>query len=241
MYPILLKLGPITIYSYGFFLALAFFVASILAEKAAKKRGITPQFISNLCLLCLISGVIGARIFFITLNLSFFKENPREIIMLQHGGLVWYGGLISALISALIYIKIKKQPLLATLDLMAPYLALAQAIGRLGCFLNGCCYGKFLPKWHITYPTQIISSLTMFFAFLILRAWHTRNLKSGSIFLAYLAIYSGKRFFTEFLRGDSPAIFLGLTIFQIISIGIFIATLILWRYQKSNIKNQSHV
>lgn len=240
MYPILLKLGPITIYSYGFFLALAYLTASMLAEKAAKKKGIAPQLISNLCLLCLISGVLGARIFFITLNLSFFKENPREIIMLQHGGLVWYGGLISALTTGLIYIKIKKQPLLATLDLVAPYLALAQAIGRIGCFFNGCCYGKPWPAYQISYPTQIISFLVMFFAFLILSAWHTRNLKSGSVFFSYLAIYSAKRFFIEFLRGDSPIIFLGLTMFQLISIGIFIATLILWRYQKSklHIKNQ---
>lgn len=225
MYPILFKIGPITIYSYGFFLALAYLTGSILAQREAKRRGVGAHFISNLCLVCLISGIIGARIFFLLLNLDFFKENPLEIIMLQHGGLVWYGGLISAVASLLIYIRIKKQPIFVTLDLMAPYVALAQAIGRIGCFLNGCCYGKLWRQVNILYPTQIFSSLSMLFVFLVLRVMQKQGLKTGSIFFSYLALYASKRFFIEFLRGDSPTVFLGLSVFQLISAGIFVSAL----------------
>ncbi|MEK6715673.1 MAG: prolipoprotein diacylglyceryl transferase [Candidatus Omnitrophota bacterium] len=223
MHPILFQFGPITIYSYGFFLALAYLTGSILAQREAKIRGFGAHFISNLCLLSLISGILGARIFFLLFNLDFFKENPLEIIMLQHGGLVWYGGLISAIVSVVIYIRIKKQPIFATLDLVAPYIALAQAIGRIGCFLNGCCYGKLWRDENIPYPTQIFSSLSMLFVFLVLRVMQKQGLKTGSIFFSYLLLYSAKRFFIEFLRGDSPVVFLNLTVFQLASVGIFVS------------------
>lgn len=198
----------------------------MLAERESQIRNFPPYFISNLCLLCLVSGVIGARIFFIILNFDFFKQDPYEIIKLWHGGLVWYGGLISGVAAGLIYVRIKKQAVLPVLDLMAPYLALGQAIGRIGCFLNGCCYGKIWPGVNIFYPTQVFSSLIMLFVFLVLRILQKRNLKTGNIFFLYLIFYSGKRFFIEFLRGDSPSIFLGFTIFQLISAGIFMIALI---------------
>lgn len=235
MHPILIKLGPITIYSYGFFLALAFLTASVLAEKEAERKGFDAYFIPNLCLLCLISGVIGARIFFIILNFDFFKDSPGEIIKLWHGGLVWYGGLSLALISGLIYMRLKRKPVFLILDLLSPYIALGQAIGRIGCFLNGCCFGKIWQSQNILYPTQLFSSLIMLFIFLVLRILQSRGFKPGSIFLFYIIFYSVKRFFIEFLRGDSPAVFLNLTVFQLVSVGIFIlaSALTLFLHKKS--------
>lgn len=231
MCPILFNLGPLTIYSYGFFLAFAFFISTTLLARQAKKRGVEPDFIFNLCFICLSAGVIGARLFFIILNFSFFKDNPAEIIMLNHGGLVWYGGLISAVACGSAYVKFKKAALLSILDLLVPYLALAQGIGRIGCFLNGCCYGKLWQAQNILYPTQLISSLVMLFVFLILRILQERDLKKGCLFSLYLILYSGKRFFIEFLRGDSPTVFLNLTVFQLISIGIFLLSSLLLVYQ----------
>lgn len=225
MHPILFQFGPLTIYSYGFFLALAFLASSMLAERQSQTKNFPPYFISNLCLFCLVSGIIGARIFFIILNFDFFKHDPYEIIKLWHGGLVWYGGLISGTAAGLMYMRIKKQAVFPVLDLMAPYLALGQAIGRIGCFLNGCCYGKIWPGVNIFYPTQVFSSLIMLFVFLVLRILQKRNQKTGNIFFLYLIFYSSKRFFVEFLRGDSPSIFLGLTVFQLISLSIFVSAL----------------
>lgn len=228
MYPVILELGPFKIYSYGFFLALAFITSSILAEREAKRRGASYHLIPNLFLICLVSGIIGARFFFIILNINFFLSAPIEIIMFWHGGLVWYGGLIFALACGLIYLKVKKQAILPILDLLAPYIALAQSIGRIGCFLNGCCFGKPWPLYNIPYPTQIISSLAMLFIFLILRSFQCLDFPKGNIFLLYLVFYSLKRFFIEFLRGDAYPVILGLSIFQIISVFIFILTFILF-------------
>jgi phosphatidylglycerol:prolipoprotein diacylglycerol transferase len=148
--------------------------------------------------------------------------------MLQHGGLVWYGGLTFAIIFGVVYLKIKKQPILAILDLISPYIALAQSIGRIGCFLNGCCFGKYWQELNIRYPTQVFSSLSLLFIFLILKILYEKRdgflilSKKGNIFFLYLAFYSTKRFFIEFLRGDTQPFILNLTIFQIISIAIFI-------------------
>ncbi|HDZ76849.1 MAG TPA: prolipoprotein diacylglyceryl transferase [Candidatus Omnitrophica bacterium] len=221
MHPILFTIGPFKIYSYGFFLALAFLSVTLLSEKEAKKRSINLITISNFCLISLIAGVAGARLLFIIMNIDIFISSPKEIIMFQHGGLVWYGGLISALISGFSYLKLKKQDILGVLDLMAPYLALGQAIGRIGCLLNGCCFGKFWPLYNTLYPTQAISSLSMLVIFFTLKTVERRNPSKGKIFILYLICYSMARFFIEFLRGDSPPFVGILTLFQVISVVIF--------------------
>lgn len=231
MHPVLFKLGPFTIYSYGFFLASAFLISSILVEKQARRAGIKPHIISNLCLISLISGIIGARLFFIILNLDFFKHNPKQIIMFHEGGLVWYGGLTFALICGFIYLRLKKQPVLSILDFVSVYIALAQSIGRIGCFLNGCCFGKIWPRYNIFYPTQIFSSLIMLSIFIILRILQTRHIKTGNIFLLYLILYSLKRFFIEFIRADPYLVILNLTVFQVISVSIFIVAVISFMLQ----------
>jgi len=228
MYPILFTIGPFKVYSYGFFLALAFLTVTLLSEKEAKKRGINLVVISNFCLISLISGIVGARLLFIIMNMDIFISSPKEIIMFQHGGLVWYGGLISALISGFSYLKLKKQDILGVLDLMAPYLALGQAIGRIVCFLNGCCFGKFWPLYNTLYPTQVFSSFIMLLIFFTLKSIERRGLSKGSIFLLYLICYSTARFFIEFLRGDSPPIVGSLTLFQVISIVILSVSMFLY-------------
>ena len=98
------------------------------------------------------------------------------MLMLQHGGLVWFGGFIGALLCSLVFLKVKKLPVLDLLDLLVPYAALAQAIGRIGCFFNGCCYGKecslgfyFPVHARILFPSQLLDSLTLLFIFIFLR------------------------------------------------------------------------
>ena len=140
--------------------------------------------------------------------------------MLQQGGLSWFGGLIAGVSLGATYLRNKKLSVYRVLDLVSPYLALGQAIGRAGCYLNGCCFGKAL------IPVQILSSLILIFIFIVLRFLQERPQREGRIFFTYLLLYSVKRFFIEFWRADNLNIFQGLTLFQIISIVIFCLSLV---------------
>ncbi len=255
MYPIICKLGPLTIYSYGLALALAFCVAVFLLNRQARNQGLNPELIFNLCFIILVSGIIGARILYVVLNIKFYLNNPVEIIMLSHGGLAWFGGLILGSLSCLVYLRCKGLKIYKTFDLIIPYIALAQAIGRIGCFLNGCCFGKETLHWGIYFPihnailipTQLYSSLALLGIYIILRRKQARvyphtNLerqhkgvkqvsgggyREGEIFYLYLFLYCLWRFFIEFFRGDSKIFILGLSIFQIISIALFILSVVM--------------
>jgi phosphatidylglycerol:prolipoprotein diacylglycerol transferase len=233
MYPLICKIGHFTVYSYGLILLIAFVVSSALARIKARKENLSPDAIFNLAFIVFILGILGARIFYISYNLAYYIKNPLEIIMLQYGGLSWFGGLIVGAISGIIYLKNKRLPIYKVLDLIAPFVALGQAIGRVGCLLNGCCYGKeselgiyFPVHDRVLIPTQIYSSLILVLIFIILRFLQERPHKEGRIFFIYLLLYSIKRFFIEFLRADNPIVFAGLTLFQIMSIIIFFIALL---------------
>ena len=250
MQPVLFNLGPIQIYSYGFMLALASLVSVYLSASSAAKEGLDPGAVWDLGFWILLCGIIGARIAYIILNLSYFISSPKEIFMLNHGGLAWYGGLVFGSLGGFTYLKIKKFSILKYIDLMAPYVALGQAIGRIGCFLNGCCYGKaciafgiYSPVHEdILIPTQLISSFLLVLIFLVLRFYQSKKPKIGNVFFVYLALYSIKRFLVQFLRDDDPVIFLGLTGFQIASLILFFVALVLLiknNSQKQECKNSS--
>jgi len=228
MHPTICKLGPFSIYSYGLMLAVAFLSSSMLAVFQAKRQNVHPDIILNLSFIVFISGIIGARILYIIENMGYYVKNPIEIIMLQHGGLSWFGGLILAVICGIVYLKKKNLSVYKIFDLIVPFVALGQAIGRIGCLLNGCCFGKisqfgiyFTAHKLVLIPTQAYSSLILILIFIILRILQDRPHKEGGIFFLYLLLYSAKRFFIEFWRADNDIIFLGLTLFQVISIVIF--------------------
>lgn len=228
MHPVICKIGPFTVYSYGLMLAIGFMVGSALAAFQAKKEKISPDIIFNFSFTVFISGIVGARLFYIIDNINYYVKNPTEIIMLQHGGLSWFGGLICGIVFGVVYLKKKKLSVYKIFDLLAPYVALAQAIGRIGCLLNGCCFGEvsefgiyFEAHKSILIPAQLYSSLILIIIFVILRLLQGRPHKEGGIFFSYLLLYSVKRFFIEFFRGDHEVILFGLTLFQVISALIF--------------------
>lgn len=221
MHPVLFKIGPYQVYSYGAMLALAFLVCSFLAKRRAPSSGLDGDKVLDLTVLLIISGLVGGRALFVLLDLGYFKSRPLDIFKLWEGGLAWYGGLILALISGAVFLRMNKMPLLKTADLMMPYVALGQAIGRIGCFLNGCCYGK-----TPALPTQLFESAAMFIVYLILRR---RVPSNGRTLFLYLMLYSAFRFFIEFLRGDDMLAVMGLTFSQFISAIIFTAAVISWK------------
>ena len=235
MHPIICKIGPVTIYSFGLMLAAAVLVCSYLLGKEAALKGIAKDLIHDFVFLIVFSGLVGARIFYILLNLDFFKQNPKEIMMIQNGGLAWQGGLLAAALTGIVFIRRKGLPILKFADLAAPYIALGQAIGRVGCFLNGCCYGK--PVWWGVYfpvygerlhPTQLYDSFGLLIIFLILRKIERSIHVPGKVFSFYLMLASFQRFIIEFWRADHQFSFFGLSEFQVGSIVIFSIGMILF-------------
>jgi phosphatidylglycerol:prolipoprotein diacylglycerol transferase len=173
---------------------------------------------------------------------EFAGQPLSEIFMIQHGGLVYYGGLIGAALAGFICIRWKKLPLWKTVDVLAPSCALGNFFGRIGCLLNGCCYGRAcnlpwairFPPGHPTgglpvHPTEIYDALDNFILYLLL-AWLFRRKKfDGEVFATYLIGYAITRTVMEYFRGDYPPdqIHFGLTPGELISIPIFIAGLVL--------------
>jgi phosphatidylglycerol:prolipoprotein diacylglycerol transferase len=232
MYPEICTIGPFTIYSYGIMLVMAFLVSVSLACKKAAKLNINPDKIFNLAFFSFLSGIVGARIFYVVENFGYYAKNPAEIIKLQHGGLSWFGGLALGALFAFLYVKKNKLGAYKVLDLLAPFIALAQAIGRIGCLLNGCCYGKesafgiYFPVHNKTLiPTQLYSTLLLLAIFIFLRYLQERPRRGGEIVFTYLLLYSLNRFFIEFWRADNPQVFMHLTLFQIISLILFCVAL----------------
>lgn len=217
MHPVLLEFGFIKIFTYGLLVATGFFTAILFAAHLGKKEGIDPQKIIDLCFYILISSLLGARILYIIVEYDYFLDHPIEIFKFWKGGLVYYGGLILGVVVALIYMRKNQMPVWPVADIMAPSIAIGQAIGRWGCFFAGCCYGvKTDVPWAITFtdpnslaplgiplhPTQIYLSINALVIFLILVWLGKRKSFDGQIIWAYGILYSIGRFIIEYYRGD---------------------------------------
>jgi phosphatidylglycerol---prolipoprotein diacylglyceryl transferase len=242
MFPVICRLGPVSIYSYGLMLAIAVVVCAFLLNRDAKRAGIPSDIIFDLIFWVVLSGILGARVFFILLNFHYFVQDPLEIVMINKGGLAWQGGLVFAIAAGLWFFKKKALSLPKMLDLVAPYIALGQAIGRIGCFLNGCCYGKAV-AWGIYFPvhnahlhpTQLYSTVGLLVIFFILKRYQKVSPIPGLVFVAYLFLASLLRFGIEFWRADHYATFMGLSIYQFVCLGIMIAAF----YAYSRIKSRA--
>src|SRR5206468_3201751 len=151
MYPRLLELGPITVYTYGILLAAAYLLGLRLAMSRAKARGLDATRVLDLGIYIIISALVGAKLLLLITDFQTFRRDPRELLTLARSGGVFYGGLILAVTVALLYIRRSGLPLWTTCDVFAPGIALGHSIGRLGCFFAGCCYGKPTTQpWGIT-------------------------------------------------------------------------------------------
>ncbi|MEA3368902.1 MAG: prolipoprotein diacylglyceryl transferase [Candidatus Ratteibacteria bacterium] len=154
MYRILFRLGPVTLYSYGALVALAFLTATYLSWKKAAARGINPDKIIDACLCILVSGLAGARLFYVLIYHDYYFSYPLDILKIWQGGLIFYGGFIFASLSAIFFLLKQKIPVWKFADLIAPNISLGLAIGRVGCFLNGCCFGRITPGFGILFPCR---------------------------------------------------------------------------------------
>ncbi len=210
-------------------IALSVIVCAWLLSIDAKIYKISNEVIYDLMFWTVAWGILGARIFYIALTWEYFSKNLLEMIMLQHGGLAWQGGFIGGTLAGVWFVRSKKLPLRLFLDLVAPYIALGQSIGRIGCFFNGCCYGKPV-EWGVyfpvhaarLYPTQLYETAGLFLIFVVLKYAQTKPHQTGMIFVLYLWWAAIERFVVEFYRADHDSLWLSLSLFQYISLVIFI-------------------
>jgi phosphatidylglycerol:prolipoprotein diacylglycerol transferase len=228
MHPVICYIGPFAVYSYGLMLALAVITASFLTAREAQKHGIARDVIYDLAFWVVLWGILGARVFYVFLNLDYFNQFPVDILMLHKGGLAWQGSLVAGVLAGIFFIRRKNLPLFVVLDIAAPFIALGHAIGRVGCFLNGCCYGKasawgiYFPVWHEQLlPTQLYMVAGELAVFLILRLLQKRGDQPlGRLFVLYLMLSSVERFIVEFFRADHTVLWGGLSIFQYVCLFI---------------------
>ncbi|MCK4334630.1 prolipoprotein diacylglyceryl transferase [candidate division WOR-3 bacterium] len=228
MYPVLFQIAGFQIRTYSLMLLLAFVVGIILLWLILKRRTlIDPAVVSDLAFWVIIGVVIGARLAYVFMHWPQFADNPAGIFKIWEGGAVYYGGFIFAIIFGLIFLWRKKIPALPLLDAIAPAIALGEGIGRIGCFLNGCCFGKptdvcgiafapgsipyrelvnagELPQGvlsAVVWPTQLFQSGggVLLFVVLLLLIRLTR-LRKGQLFGIFLAGFGGLRFGVNLLR-----------------------------------------
>jgi phosphatidylglycerol:prolipoprotein diacylglycerol transferase len=229
MHPILLKIGDITLHTYGFFVAMGFLAGILLARSEAKRMGVDHEKIMDLCFYILIAAILGSRLLYVVINHEFFLSNPLDVFKIWSGGLVFYGGFIAALFTAFIYLKRHKMSVWLTVDIAAPSLAIGHFLGRLGCFSAGCCFGREcdLP-WAVTFthpetlapigiplhPTQLYSSISNLIIFFFLWFFRKRTKFHGQLFWIYVLLYGITRSFIEIFRGD----FRGDSVFGLLSV-----------------------
>ncbi|MBI5788121.1 MAG: prolipoprotein diacylglyceryl transferase [Candidatus Schekmanbacteria bacterium] len=244
MHPVLISLGFIKIHTYGLLIAMAFLLGFWLMAKQGQKEGIgNTQIIYDLGFYILLGAIVGSRLLYVAIEYRRYLDEPFKIFYIWEGGLVFYGGLIGALILGGWYVKKQHLSFWQMADLAAPSLALGQSLGRLGCFSAGCCYGKLSTGWGVVFthpeslaplgvklhPVQLYSSLADLSVFVILLALQQVKKFPGQLIAYYLIFYSLDRYLIEFWRGDERGgINLGqivLSTSQFISIFMFIAGL----------------
>ncbi len=218
MHPVLIRLGPLVVHTYGFFIALGFMAALGLILREARRVGMDRERIMDLTFYMLLAGIVASRVAYILLNLREFASDPLEAFKLWHGGLVFYGGFLGAAAVYFLFLRHNRMPLWKTADLLAPAVPLAHAFGRLGCFSAGCCYGGAcdLP-WAVTFtapgtlapmgvplhPTQLYEALGLLaLFFVIFHVVRPRKRFDGQVFFTYTLLYAVLRFILEFFRGD---------------------------------------
>lgn len=224
--PILVKMGPLTIRWYGLLIASAVLIGVSLSQYLAKRRHINPELLGDLAIWLVVGAIPAARLYYVLFEWSSYAQNPGKIIAIWEGGIAIHGAIIGGLLATLIFARINKISFWQLTDLVAPSLILGQAIGRWGNFFNSEAFGRptnlpwklFIPlerrppgyeSFAYFHPTFLYESLWDLMVFGILITLFFKGLqgkprlKTGTLFLVYLAAYSLGRFWVEGLRTDS--------------------------------------
>ncbi len=234
------SIGSLDIMWYGVLIALAFAVGGYLALREVKRQHLDTDHLMNMLLIILPAAIIGARLYYVAMSWDYYSQHPEMIIRTWEGGMAIHGGIIASMIGIIIYCKIKKLAIYPWFDLMAPFLALGQAIGRWGNFINQEAYGAptDLP-WAIMidgvghHPTFLYESIWNVLVFISLKWMLSRPHRIGSVFAGYLIFYSIGRFFIEMLRTDSLMLGPFRVAMLVSGLGVLVGIIILQRIAKN--------
>jgi phosphatidylglycerol:prolipoprotein diacylglycerol transferase len=252
MHPILFRFGAVNVYSYGVLIATGVLAGLWYAREQAARAGLDPDKIWNMGIYTVLAALLLAKVWLVLSDWSFYQANPRDIFSMstfQSGG-TFYGGIVGAILMIGLYAYFQKMPMLPVLDTLGAGLPLGHAIGRLGCFAAGCCYGKpTTVAWGVTFtnpaaaqlagtplgvhlhPTQLYEAAAEFINFLILIWIGKRQRFRGQIIGTYFLLYGAERGIIEFFRGDPGRTMMfhdTVSLMQLVSVGLVITGAFLW-------------
>jgi phosphatidylglycerol:prolipoprotein diacylglycerol transferase len=257
MFPKLFTIGSFSLPTYGILVALGFLAGLAVTIRLGRRAGLPTEPLTNLAIYCALGGIAGAKLFMFLFDWQYYWQNPSEIFSLstlQAAG-VFHGGFIVALVVAGLYIRHLQLPPLQTMDCFAPGIALGHAIGRIGCFAAGCCWGRecdlpWAVRFHTDeaapvplnirlHPAQLYESAANLVIFAILYRLSARSHRAGQIFGLYLVLYSTARFIVEFFRNHEQSLVAGLSLTQWISLGLLaLGSAILFRIRQTSLVPQ---
>jgi len=247
MHPILFEIGNWPVYSYGVLLALAYLAGLQMAVVRARRRQIDAAKVMDLGIYLIIAALVGAKLMLIAVDFDYFRHQPRELLSLVRAGGVFYGGLLAALAVGLWLVGRYKLHPWTVADLIAPGIALGHVVGRFGCLLAGCCYGRPTSvPWAITFtnpaaatnvgtplntplhPTQLYDAGAELLIMGVLLLTEKRGRPfPGRTFWLYMLLYAISRYIVEIYRGDERGMILGVSTSQFVSILIVPLALIM--------------
>jgi phosphatidylglycerol:prolipoprotein diacylglycerol transferase len=252
MHPILFSVGDWPVYSYGVLLAAAYLIGLQLGVMRARRAGVDPARVMDLGIYLIIAALVGAKLMLIAVDWDYFRSQPRELLSLVRAGGVFYGGWFAAVAVGLWVVRRDKLPVWTTADLMAPGIALGHVVGRFGCLLAGCCYGRPTDvPWAITFtdplaaqnvgtplgiplhPTQLYDAGAELLILGILLFTERKGRPfAGRTFWGYLLLYAISRFIIEFYRGDPNrgTVMAGLSTSQFVSLLLVPGSLLMLAY-----------
>lgn len=264
MHPVIFHAGPFTLHTYGLLVSTGVLLGLWLARTQARSAGLDPDRAWNLGIYMILGALVGAKLWLVLADWGYYAEHPREIFSfstLLSGG-TYYGGFVSAVVVAVLYARHFRLKFLPLADLYVAPLALGHAIGRLGCFAAGCCYGKptTLP-WGVVFrdpyahflvgtplgirlhPTQLYEAAAEFAIFLYLLYRRRRQRFTGELFAVYALFYGLTRGGIEFFRGDPDRTLLAggaFSLMQLVSVAlIFLGVWLLVRGRSRSVPQPS--
>ena len=224
MHPDLITVGPFTLHTYGVFVAFGFTLAILVTIRIGRTHGFSTQQIMDMAFVMMLWAIVGSRAMYVLMNLGYYKDHPLDVLKIWQGGLVFSGGMLAVALAMVRYLRRNHLSFWKVGDLWAPAIALGQGIGRIGCFMAGCCHGRatdlpwgvvfkdpqtLAPQGIPLHPTQLYDFLNGTLIFLILLFVTLKKKYEGQVFIWFLILHSTARLITERFRGDDRGIIPG--------------------------------
>jgi phosphatidylglycerol:prolipoprotein diacylglycerol transferase len=253
----LVKINYFPLIIFGFFIAVSFVVAIIMIKDESRRTGCNPDRMQDLCFWLLVAAIIGSRLLYVFANPTDFMADPLEVFRIWNGGIVYYGGIIAAVIISIVFINKKGMPLGRTFDTLTPAIVIGHFFGWLGCFFSGSCFGypsdlpwlvkiahpdALAPSTAALHPTSLYLATSHLVIFCVLLYFKDRRRFSGQMFWLYALLYGISRFLIEALLGNQGELAAGeLSVRPVTSLSVAMTALAMLIYLNRNAKRRDAV